>query len=550
MWATPFATEDERAGGRAARRRRSARVARTFGQAMLDRPQHPGRHRHEPRSGDELDRPGRRRLPGRRTTTAGSSTIPLLRPGDVDRAGARRPLRRPALVAARCDQPRSRGLDAPADRSQRAEDRDRPDRQRRGRLAGARNRTASRASGRGACSASTLDYVMPVSADKLQRRADRAGRRRAERRGLAAGAGRGRLPAERRSRLAAARAAHLPEHPARRRIARAARSSRARASPTTRWRAGRRPRSGRPSIDIDEKRRPAAALRRQRHAARGRGQRQRADRRALSLGPPFAGAEHSAASVMNPARGRRLGVAERRRRRAARRWRCARTSPTAPCRRRSSAAAPGAKSANWRSGAPGSATGSSPSARGRSATRRSSPRRRPRRRRELVISAPERLDQALRRRWSPGNRRVSADGPLRYHVVLDGRELATPAGALQLRLDPRGLGSGRHQRADAGDRHRRPVDALGSRPRCWSTAYRRRSRSRVRRAVMRSACGSATPTRASTSTAVSVSFGDGHTPRPCPCQPPLRARRDLQVVVQVRDKLGNAGVVRQLVSVR
>ncbi len=44
--------------------------------------------------------------------------------------------------------------------------------------------------------------------------------------------------------------------------------------------------------------------------------------------------------------------------------------------------------------------------------------------------------------WLPA---TSADGPLRYQVVLDGRPLPTPAGASQLRLDPRGLGSGRHR---------------------------------------------------------------------------------------------------------
>ncbi len=42
---------------------------------------------------------------------------------------------------------------------------------------------------------------------------------------------------------------------------------------------------------------------------------------ALSLGPPFAGPGPTAASVMNPARRRCLGVAERRRPGQRRRWR-------------------------------------------------------------------------------------------------------------------------------------------------------------------------------------------------------------------------------------
>ena len=44
--------------------------------------------------------------------------------------------------------------------------------------------------------------------------------------------------------------------------------------------------------------------------------------------------------------------------------------------------------------------------------------------------------------WLPA---TSAEGPLNYRVVLDGHPVATPAGALQLRLDVRRLSSGRHR---------------------------------------------------------------------------------------------------------
>ena len=63
---------------------------------------------------------------------------------------------------------------------------------------------------------------------------------------------------------------------------------------------------------------------------------------------------------------------------------------------------------------------------------------------ELVMSVPKgwiKPSQATIT-WQPA---VSADGPLRYSVVLDGRALPAPAGASSLRLDPLGLGAGRHR---------------------------------------------------------------------------------------------------------
>jgi PKD domain len=149
--------------------------------------------------------------------------------------------------------------------------------------------------------------------------------------------------------------------------------------------------------------------------------------------------------------------------------------------------------------------------------------------------------------WPPAS---SADGPLRYNVVLDGRELPTPAGAFQLRLDPRGLSSGRHQ-----------VQLLATDINGQATL------STTSTLLLDGVPPSVEITRAQGDHAVSVrvgdaysgvdkqavkvSFGDGHSAHG-------RARFShrygrpgvYRVVVQVRDKLGNEGTVRQWVSVR
>lgn len=168
---------------------------------------------------------------------------------------------------------------------------------------------------------------------------------------------------------------------------------------------------------------------------------------------------------------------------------------------------------------------------------------------EVEISAPKgwvKPSQAVVS-WPPA---VSADGPLRYTVVLDGRRLATPAGSFQLRLDPRGLGTGRHRvQLLAAD-----IDgqATLSAP---STLRVDGQPPTVK--IARAQGGYAVSVRVSDAYVgvvkrdVSVSFGDGHGARG-------RARFShryahggvYEVVVHVRDKLGNAGVVRRLVSVR
>jgi hypothetical protein len=62
----------------------------------------------------------------------------------------------------------------------------------------------------------------------------------------------------------------------------------------------------------------------------------------------------------------------------------------------------------------------------------------------FVISAPKEWVKPTQAEvsWEPA---ASANGPLRYTVVLDGRELATPEGTFTYRFDPNGLGDGIHE---------------------------------------------------------------------------------------------------------
>lgn len=168
---------------------------------------------------------------------------------------------------------------------------------------------------------------------------------------------------------------------------------------------------------------------------------------------------------------------------------------------------------------------------------------------EVIISAPKgwvKPSQAVVT-WQPGS---SADGPLSYRVVLDGRALATPAGAVQLRLDSRGLGSGRHRvqllATDiAGQATLSAFSSLlidGQPP--TVKIVRAQGGYGVSMRVSDAYSGVATH-------AVSVSFGDGHGARGRASFRHRYARGGVyQIVVHVRDRLGNRGTVRQLVSVR
>ena len=168
---------------------------------------------------------------------------------------------------------------------------------------------------------------------------------------------------------------------------------------------------------------------------------------------------------------------------------------------------------------------------------------------EVVLGAPKgwiKPSQALIT-WEPA---ISADGPLRYSVVLDGRALPAPAGALQLRLDPRGLGAGRHRvqllatDIDGQSTLSAPSPLLIDGELPAVTIARAIGGYGVSVLIHDPYTGLALH-------AISVSFGDGHSARGRKRFVHRYARGGVyQVVVHVRDKLGNAGVVRRLVSVR
>jgi hypothetical protein len=144
---------------------------------------------------------------------------------------------------------------------------------------------------------------------------------------------------------------------------------------------------------------------------------------------------------------------------------------------------------------------------------------------------------------------TSADGPVSYKVVLDGRALATPAGTFALQIPPRGLGNGVHNvqvlATDANGQATltppAPMRVAGSPPTVTVT------RTRGGRAVsVRISAGPGVDTRA-----VSISFGDGaRAAKRTLFRHRYRHAGVYLIVVRVRDKLGNQGVVRRLVSVR
>jgi hypothetical protein len=143
---------------------------------------------------------------------------------------------------------------------------------------------------------------------------------------------------------------------------------------------------------------------------------------------------------------------------------------------------------------------------------------------------------------------VSADAPLRYTVVLDGREQATPANASELRIDSLGLSSGRHTAQllvtdiDGQSTLSKPATLYldGVPP----TVTIKTRGATVSVSVRDAYSGVDT-------NAVTVSFGDrAHARGRTSYRHRYAHAGSYQVVVSVRDKLGNAGVVRRLVSVR
>jgi len=168
---------------------------------------------------------------------------------------------------------------------------------------------------------------------------------------------------------------------------------------------------------------------------------------------------------------------------------------------------------------------------------------------ELILSVPKgwvKPAQAVVS-WQPA---VSADGPLRYTVVLDGRRQPTPAGASQLLLDTRGLSSGSHSvQLLATD-----IDGQStlSKP---STLLLADGPPSVD--VARAQGGYAVSVRVSDRYAgvakkdVTVSFGDGRNAHGRASFEHRYAQGGVyHVVVYARDKLGNADVVSRWVQVR
>jgi hypothetical protein len=149
--------------------------------------------------------------------------------------------------------------------------------------------------------------------------------------------------------------------------------------------------------------------------------------------------------------------------------------------------------------------------------------------------------------WVPA---TSADGPIGYRVVLDGGRQPTPAGTFHIGLDTRGLGSGRHRvqvlatdingQASLSAPSTLLVDGVP--PTVKTTRARGGSAVSVRVSDAYSGVDSH---------AVSITFGDGTSARGRVRVVHRYAHAGIyRVIVHVRDKIGNRGVVGQWVSVQ
>jgi PKD domain len=149
--------------------------------------------------------------------------------------------------------------------------------------------------------------------------------------------------------------------------------------------------------------------------------------------------------------------------------------------------------------------------------------------------------------WEPA---ASANGPLRYTVVLDGHELPTPEGALSYTFNPDGLGDGTHEvqllATDADDAQTLTPPStmrIDGRPPTVDVTRAQGGRGVIVR-VSDTLSGVDVH-------AVSVAFGDGTRASAKKVFHHRYARAGVYtIVVHVRDNIGNEGVVRRLVSVR
>jgi hypothetical protein len=145
--------------------------------------------------------------------------------------------------------------------------------------------------------------------------------------------------------------------------------------------------------------------------------------------------------------------------------------------------------------------------------------------------------------WQPA---ASADGPLRYEVVLDGRPIATPPATMRLRVPGAGLGEGTHRvqvlATDVdGDATLTPPATLWVDGRPPTVLLEHARGGVVVRVVDRGSGVKAASVR--------VSFGDGARARG---RVRLRHRYAhagvYEIVVQASDRVGNRGLIRRLVS--
>lgn len=148
--------------------------------------------------------------------------------------------------------------------------------------------------------------------------------------------------------------------------------------------------------------------------------------------------------------------------------------------------------------------------------------------------------------WEPA---PSANGPLSYTVVLDGRPLATAPGAFARAFSPRGLGDGiHHVQLLATDIY---GQATLTPPSLMRIAGRPPAVKILPAAGHAIAVIVSDPYAGVDTHAVSVDFGDGqHAGRRALLRHRYAHAGVYTVVVRVRDRIGNGGVVRREVSVR
>jgi len=270
---------------------------------------------------------------------------------------------------------------------------------------------------------------------------------------------------------------------------------------------------------------------------------------AVSLGPPFAGAEPSAASVMNPEGG---GVSA---------WPSVERQGHPAVGVREDFPGGAVQTALVSGGAGGEvgelAVGRSGLGDGLIAFRQGQLGN------AAIVAAratapPEHFVVTVPQGWARPSRAIvswlsasSADGPLEYRVLLDGRPQNAPTSALSLALDTRGLSSGSHRVQVLAS------DIDGQSTLTSPTALKvdgTPPKVTVRRAhgcyavVIRVG----DPNSGVAKRFVSVSFGDGSGARRRHTRVAHRYAHAgiYRVSVHVRDKAGNAGTVRQWVSVR